>query len=589
MFNLPACAGVGLCLLSVATSSLVVAAEATVISDMGLCRPKSLLSSGAAKGKWRLISYEAEGVAGTLVSAASYITAPEITLPLDVSGWYSVYIGYLNPYYAYDGNVTVKVKLSGDPAFVRFTEPERCVSQSAEYLREAFFKHADLTGQNLVIGKVNGALAQQCHVAYVKLVPLTPAQVAEVQADRARQDTRSLVATIDGMSFFWSNEYRTREQLFELVERYRFSDVGKVLLAVNSGDIVWYPGSKIGRQFSGDDSRTRLVDVKRSMPSGYVYSEKGMRDSLRALAARDVDVQNTLAAQAHSMGLKFDIMFRLGMGGHLPPARSDKTFVALHPEFRQVTQDGTAIEKASFAFPEVRNFMLGLIREATGRFDVDGINLCFVRGPHLLLYEQPVVDAFRAAYGEDARSVAPTDPRLLAVQATFMTDFVSQARQILDELGKTKGRRLELSVWVWPSKQNVWLGKTPAEEGLDVQAWIQKGLLDSVICQEGIDPEYVRLGREKNCKFIYFSGYHGDRAMSPQNAIAGHEAGVDGFAYWDIDCTQDKMGAWDWISRIGHLDELKQLKDKTQTLIQLRTIGGYDCKQGLEAAVYSGG
>ncbi|MCX6993842.1 MAG: family 10 glycosylhydrolase, partial [Kiritimatiellaeota bacterium] len=474
-------------------------------------------------------------------------------------------------------------------AFFRFREGDVCLSQNAEYIREDFFKHADLTGEDLIIGKVNGPLAQKCYVAYVKLVPLTSAQVEAIKADRARKDTRSLVATIDGMSYFWSNEYRTREQLLELVERYRYSDVGKVLLAVNSGDIVWYPGSKLGRMFSGEDSRTRLVDAAQSMPSPYVRSEKVMRDSLRDLASRKVDVQNTIAEHAHSMGLKFDVMFRLGMSGHLPPCMSDKSFVVLHPEFRQVMKDGTAVEKASYAFPEVREFMLGLIREATERFDADGINLCFTRGPHFLLYEQPVVEAFRAKYGEDARAVDPADPRLSAVKAGFMTDFVSQARRVLDEVGKKKGRRLELSVWVWPSNKNVWLGKTPVEEGLDVKAWIQNGLLDSVICQEGIDQEYIRLGNEKNCKVIYFSGYRGEQAMSPKNVLAGHEAGAGGFAYWDMDCIQDLPATWEWLSRTGHVDEMKQFKDRKPALIQLRTIGGYDCMQGLEAAVYSGG
>jgi hypothetical protein len=524
-----------------------------------------------------------------MVGAGSFITAPELRLPLRVSGWYSVYIGYWNPYYSYDGGVTIKIKLSSDKAFYRIREENQCLSQSTEYFREDFFKHADLTGQDLIIGKINGPLAQQCFVAYIKLVPLAQTQVDEIKADRARRDTRSLVATIDGMSYFWSNEYRTREQLLELVERYRYSDIGKVLLAVNSGDMVWYSGSRVGRFYSGNHSRTRLVDIAQSMPSPYVWSEKVMRDSLRDLSSKKVDVQNTIAEHVHSMGLKFDIMFRLGMGGNLPPDRSSETFVGKHPECRQMISDGTVVEKASFAFPVVRKFMLSLIREATGRFDVDGINLCFVRGPHYMAYEKPVIDAFKSKYGEDVRKVDPKDPRLLAVRAGFMTDFVQQARQVLDEIGKQKNRRLELSVWVWPSEQNVWLGKTPLEEGLDVKQWIKDGLLDSVYCQEGIDLDYMKLGREKGCKFIYFSGYSGERAMSPQNVTVGNEAGVDGFAYWDIDSCQDNPRTWEWLSRIGHADEMKHYTEKRHSLTQLYTIGGYDCRKGLEAAVYSGG
>ncbi len=377
--------------------------------------------------------------------------------------------------------------------------------------------------------------------------------------------------------------------LREIVERYRYSDVGKVLLAVNSGDMTWYPGSKVGRQYTGDDSRVLLVDQSKNMPGSYVWSEKTMRDSLVALSAKGISVENTLAQHAHSMGLRLDIMYRLGIGGHLPPYRSEKAYVQVHPEFRQLTKDGTPAEKASYAFPEVREFMLNLIREGVERFDVDGINLCFTRGPHFVYYEKPVLDAFKAKYGEDARTVDPADPRLSEVKAVFMTDFVRQARKILDEVGKKKGRRLEMSVWVWPSAKNVWLGKTPIQEGLDVKGWIREGLLDSVICQEGFDEEYMKLGKEKNCEFIYFSGFTGEKAMSPANAVAGYKAGVDGFAYWDIDSVQDTPSYWQWLSRIGHRDEMENWKDPGRTLMPLRSIGGFDVIQSLEQDVYSGG
>jgi hypothetical protein len=365
--------------------------------------------------------------------------------------------------------------------------------------------------------------------------------------------------------------------------------VGKLLLAVNSGDMTWYPGSKVGRQYTGDDSRVTLVDTTKNMPSGYVWSEKTMRDSLNELASKGISVENTLSEHAHSMRLKFDIMFRLGMGGHLPPYRSDKTYVQLHPELRQVTKDGTPVEKASYAFPEVRKFMLSLIREAADRFDVDGINLCFTRGPHFVSCEKPVLDAFKAKHNEDARRVDPSDPRLSEVKAAFMTDFVKQARNVLDEVGKKKGKRLDMSVWVWPSAKSVWLGKTPTEEGLDVKAWIRDDLLDSVICQQGFDEDYMKLGKDHHCQFIYHSGWTGTEAMSPANAAAGYKAGVDGFAYWDIDSVQDTPSYWQWLSRIGHREEMENWKDPGRTLMQLKTVGGFDVLQNVEQDVYSGG
>ena len=99
-------------------------------------------------------------------------------------------------------------------------------------------------------GKVHGPFAEKAYIAYVKLVPLSAEQVADVQADRARKDTRVLQGTIDGMSYFWANEYQTREQIMELIEPYRYSDMGKVIWAVNYGDRTNYE-TRVGRFWAG--------------------------------------------------------------------------------------------------------------------------------------------------------------------------------------------------------------------------------------------------------------------------------------------------------------------------------------------------
>jgi hypothetical protein len=291
------------------------------------------------------------------------------------------------------------------------------------------------------------------------------------------------------------------------------------------------------------------------------------------------------------MGLRFDLMFRLGILGQLPRQADGESVLSLYPGCRQVLRDGSVIEKASYAYPEVQGFMLDLIREVTTVIDADGINLCSVRGPHLLCYEAPILEAFQARYQTDARQVEPQDPRLLAVRAGFMTAFMRSTRKVLDEVGAAKGRRLELSVWVWPGNQNVWLGKTPIEEGLDVKGWIQEGLLDSLICQQGVDADYLRLGEQNHCPFILFPGYHGDQAISPRTLTAGYAAGARHFACWDIDCLQVRPEVWPWLRRTGHPDELEAWDPGAHEprLIRLHRVDGVDVLNGFADAVYSGG
>jgi hypothetical protein len=229
-------------------------AAAIYVTDMRRCQPQAALAKHVKKDCWQLIPYETvdpDIPGGTMIGAASFVAAPAVTLPLDVTGWYSIYVGFWNPHYAYDGGTTVKIKLSDEPCFTRITEPEPVLdwgpngNSNATYLSEALFQTADLTGRALQFGKLQGPFAQKVYIAYVKLVPLSAPQIADLQADRARQDTHLLQAVHDGVSYFWGNEYRTKEHIQELVEPYRYSDVGKLLWAVNYGEVTNYP-TKVG-------------------------------------------------------------------------------------------------------------------------------------------------------------------------------------------------------------------------------------------------------------------------------------------------------------------------------------------------------
>jgi hypothetical protein len=220
---------------------------------------------------------------------------------------------------------------------------------------------------------------------------------------------------------------------------------------------------------------------------------------------------------------------------------------------------------------------------------VDGINLCFVRGPHFVAYEKPVQDDFQAAYGEDARGADPSDPQLHAIRARYMTEFARGARKILDEIGKEKGRRLELSIWAWPNGQEVWCGSTPMAEGLDFRAWIAEGLLDSFLCQEGVNPEDIACCKKHGCKFILFPGYREPTPTTPKTVAEGYGKGVDGIAIWDID--PDNPDAWEWLRRAGHREEMEAWARHVSECrrIPLLKVGGFDAAQGLQPSVYSGG
>ena len=578
------------------------------VTQMDMCQPQHALSDRMEQGKWQLITYETEELKGTMVGALSLINAPDLTIPLDATGWHKVYIGYWNPSHLYEDDPIIKVRLSDQPVFRIYHEDVSADRQDSTYLREAFFDYADLTGRDLVIGKSNGILGKQMFFAYVKLVPMSAEEVDRVVKDRADTSTRKLAVSIDGASYLHLCEFSTPNDILALVEPYRNSDVGRIFWAVCYGALTNYPTSVKGAQFRTEGSWANLLDqAYRDRDHGITSRHRGEKqtlNTLRTLTARGIIPQQLAADYVHSMevGIKFDLMFRMGILGNVPrqPDRGD--FVSQHPEYRQVHRDGTVIEKASYAFPEVQGLMLNLIREATTLIDADGINLCYTRGPRFLSYEQPILDAFTNKYGEDARAVDPADPRLLEIRAGIMTDFMHKVRQTLDEVGAEKGKRLELSIWAWPHDQPVWLGERPIDEGLEIRAWIQAGLLDSVVSRGrdpengiyGIDSDYISLGKAHNCTFILADGEymhaHGEERRRHWFSAA-YEAGVEYFAYWDADFAQINPELWAWLRRMGHQEEqLNWNREEHQIKsIQLHTIDGIDVLNGLSQAVYSGG
>ena len=523
-----------------------------------------------------------------MIGAPSFADVPEVELPLDVSGRHAIYVGYWNPRHDYDGGTTVKVRLADDPCFTRFREPETEIDYHGTYLREAFFKNADLTGRRIVFGKLTGPFAQKAYVAYVKLVPLDDAAVAALQADPNCADSRVVEAVIDGISFFHHDEYRTESHILELVEPCRHTDVGKVTWAFCYGDLTNYP-TKVGTYQAWEEKSPFKVPP---VCSPHAVGTMVANESLKTLAAQGVIPQAAVARHVHEMGLKFEAMFRLAMFGHVPPRHwgpVDKAFVATHPQFRQVTADGTPIEKASYAFPEVREHMLAIIRESAEMFDIDSAALAFNRGPQFTAYEQPVLDDLDREFpGEDARAVPMDDPRMQQVRARYLTELVRGARRVLDEVGAAKGKRLELNVWVYCKVESNLI------YGFDVETWVREGLLDSVVASVGpsggsLDPELIAMCKAGNCRCT--PALIPWRCEDPASDALEYlyPEGADGMAIWDADHLP--RDHWLLLSRLGHREELAAtVRNKKESKgIQLKNVAGCDVAEGLGPAAYSAG
>jgi hypothetical protein len=187
------------------------------ITDFSACQPPKSLAG------WSLIDYENDEFHGRLLHAPRGTAPPPLTLELNLSGWFAVYIWLMG------GNSPIPVglhdcdsvysqsngpalKLTGDRLFsTRF----RTLAHDVMFwpgLEACFWKYADLTDQTLTIQFQDSTI----YLGAIQCIPLAPAEVEAVLRDRANPEHKRLIVKGDSYA-------QADRDLF--VELLRHSDV----------------------------------------------------------------------------------------------------------------------------------------------------------------------------------------------------------------------------------------------------------------------------------------------------------------------------------------------------------------------------
>jgi len=219
-----------------------------------------------------------------------------------------------------------------------------------------------------------------------------------------------------------------------------------------SGSMLLYYKSQYERSLGS------LPEGQKSDTSNDTTLSKNMKkydQNFKALQEKNTDIVELCVNRAKEKGMEAFISMRMN-DLHFtdpelfcPSAQSD--FWLQHPEYRMGNYPGWHADGAlNFAHEEVRRYKLNLIREQCEQFDIDGIELDFMR---FIVY-------FPYQKGRDYLQV--------------MTDFIKQARQITNQTAKKRGRPLLLAVRV-PARMKLCLDK-----GLDVPNWVDQNLIDMI-------------------------------------------------------------------------------------------------------------
>ncbi len=571
---------------------MTTSAEPQTISNLAdACAQPELVSRSYDDRKWLIYDYGTDDFTGQVLFCGPWQDAPEVSIRLHRQGWHRIYLGLhygmvawpLESRTALSSSSStaaatplhiLRVRLSGDnwrdmiepeyppgKRFGAFIPPEKLPpyrTVNINTVDEVYWRAAQLDGQSLCISPhhEHGHEWSSAALAYIRLVPMDQADLAEYGRERVRPETKRVFATYDG-----SHPPLNEEEVRKWLEPLRDSDVETVAWGASDMDLCSYP------------TRVGLVQSDRSH-----YLSVANR---RPFPAAGFDALQTAARVCHEMGIECLGSMR-ARGGRFPPSHLPQTgtsFFYEHPEFWCVSETGQPVGHLSLAFPEVRAKQIEIMRDYLDGRDLDGVHYHFNRCYPFVLYEEPVVGDFQSQYGEDPRRLPFTDERWLRHRCGYVTTFLRELRVMLN------GKKLYLTI---PnSLENNFLN------ACDVRTWIAEKLVDGLhvhpcfsnIKTAGEDrvlPETVKpiqeLASRQGIKVWadLYPRYQTAESFR-QHALAFYEAGIYGVGLWDYYARMTRKSEWAMARLLGHREDLPRWREKARSLarsIPLTSICG---------------
>ena len=519
-----------------------------LLTDLAKAQPATALSQQRReKNKWHVLPYVADAFHGNALSIYPATEPVPVAIPLATKGWHAVYLGLSTVHKLWGDTYEsgVRAKLGRAPTYrrigcnINLLESAGGLSHPQPRFRDAIREQL-VTIATLVPGdtlEIASFWNQPATVAYIRLVPLNAAEQEAALKEESDPSYRSAVVTNDGHYWIFPYKPQTAGDLLQPFEGFQTSDFGQSWFCPLGADLVNYP-SKLGT-ILGEDT----TDFFRSLDEDY-------HRSLQALINGGINPLVVAREEVRKQGRGFHVILRpQGFSASIPYEETfNSKFYRAHPEWRTVDREGRQAMFMSYAVPEVRQQVLGILREAVETCDPDGVGFFFNRGVPLMLWEKAFSDRFLADYGLKIMAVEAEDPRIHQLRRTIMTEYLREVRRMLDDMGrKRNGKRYSLSVTVFTEK-------TINERlGLDVEAWVKDGLVDQVASawaphfDRGRNPPpdiqyYRKVVTGTKVKYFPFviggnltawneSGKLKDFCRS---VTEWYQAGIDGVAAWDV-------------------------------------------------------
>ena len=260
----------------------------------------------------------------------------------------------------------------------------------------------------------------------------------------------------DCTNFFWFND-NPEGKAGEIVDRYVdvIADAGVTVLLCNTNARRTNYQSRVWEAFwdgydpAGPDDQPFLAPMRRDAVAAY---RRGIGNML-AVHRQGIDYPARMAQRCRQRGISPWISLRMNdcHENDIADHPFHGSFWKKNPQFQRKNCPGYFATCLDYAHPEVRDLYKALIVETLDRYDIDGLELDFMREPYLF------------SAGKEAEG------------APILTAWMREIRKLTDAAAARRGHPVRLGVRV-PSRP-----ETAQAMGLDAIDWAKEGLIDVLV------------------------------------------------------------------------------------------------------------
>ena len=280
----------------------------------------------------------------------------------------------------------------------------------------------------------------------------------------------------------------------------------------------------------------------------------------------DLDVLKTFVDEAHKRNIKVNVWFETFYVGNKKPESNKKSILAVNPTWANLTKKGYDSEKPvqcsaehngyflDPANPEVQTFLLQLACEIIYNYQVDGINMDYIRFPQAAIpkvagseinawgYTQYAREEFKSFYNVDPLALTPQDQLWKAwndYRRGKITEFVRRLSKIC------RSNKVTLTAVIFPNRYSALENKHQ-----DWAVWTDNDLIDGftplfLTCDPVTAADMMRgVIRYKNTKTKLYAGLfiafmNGSESDLVRQVHEARKLKIDGFSIFDYAHFQD--------------------------------------------------